>query len=142
MNETTQTAQTEDDLTEREVLAFEGALQIFTAAAPRLSGHPVTEFEAIHNATKAAIGVGDVIVNVPNPKPAVPINKSVTPDFIVCLEDGKKFKSLKRHLRTHYNLTPEQYREKWGLPATYPMVCANYSAVRSQLAKDNGLGTK
>src|SRR5215510_2379640 len=75
-------------------------------------------------------------------RPAVALKKSVTPDYIVCLEDGKKFKSLKRHLRTHYNLSPEEYREKWGLPADYPMVAPNYSATRSRLAKDNGLGRK
>jgi predicted transcriptional regulator len=75
-------------------------------------------------------------------KPAVPVRKSVHPDFIICLEDGKKFKSLKRHLRTHYHLSPEEYREKWGLPADYPMVAPNYSATRSRLAKDNGLGRK
>jgi predicted transcriptional regulator len=74
--------------------------------------------------------------------PAVPIKKSVAPDFIICLEDGKKFKSLKRHLRTHYNLSPEDYRAKWGLPADYPMVAPNYSEKRSQLAKDNGLGRR
>ncbi|MGI9385203.1 MAG: MucR family transcriptional regulator [Methyloligellaceae bacterium] len=73
-------------------------------------------------------------------KPAVPIKRSVTPDYIICLEDGKKFKSLKRHLRTHYNLTPEEYREKWGLPHDYPMVAPNYAAARSQLAKKMGLG--
>ena len=75
-------------------------------------------------------------------KPAVPVRKSVAPDYIVCLEDGKKFKSLKRHLRTHYNLSPEEYREKWGLPNDYPMVAPSYSATRSRLAKDNGLGRK
>ncbi len=75
-------------------------------------------------------------------KPAVPVKKSVSPDFIICLEDGKKFKSLKRHLRTHYNLSPEEYREKWGLPADYPMVAPSYSETRSRLAKDNGLGRK
>ena len=75
-------------------------------------------------------------------KPAVPVRKSVAPDYIICLEDGKKFKSLKRHLRTHYNLSPEEYREKWGLPADYPMVAPSYSATRSKLAKDNGLGRK
>jgi len=75
-------------------------------------------------------------------KPAVPVRKSVAPDYIICLEDGKKFKSLKRHLRTHYNLSPEEYREKWGLAADYPMVAPNYSATRSRLAKDNGLGRK
>jgi predicted transcriptional regulator len=75
-------------------------------------------------------------------RPAVALKKSVTPDYIVCLEDGKKFKSLKRHLRTHYNLSPEEYREKWGLPHDYPMVAPNYAAARSQLAKQMGLGTR
>jgi predicted transcriptional regulator len=75
-------------------------------------------------------------------RPAVAVKKSVTPDYIVCLEDGKKFKSLKRHLRTHYNMSPEEYREKWGLPHDYPMVAPNYAAARSQLAKQMGLGTR
>ena len=73
-------------------------------------------------------------------KPAVTIKKSMTPDYIVCLEDGKKFKSLKRHLRSQYDMTPEQYREKWGLPHDYPMVAPNYAAARSRLAKQMGLG--
>jgi predicted transcriptional regulator len=73
-------------------------------------------------------------------KPAVSLKKSITPEYIVCLEDGKKFKSLKRHLRTQYNMTPEQYREKWGLNADYPMVAPNYAAARSELAKQMGLG--
>jgi predicted transcriptional regulator len=73
-------------------------------------------------------------------KPAVPVKRSVTAEHIVCLEDGKKFKSLKRHLRTQYDMTPEQYREKWGLPPDYPMVAPNYAAARSQLAKQMGLG--
>ncbi|MGI9423890.1 MAG: MucR family transcriptional regulator [Hyphomicrobiaceae bacterium] len=75
-------------------------------------------------------------------KPAVAIKKSVMPDYIICLEDGKKFKSLKRHLRTHYDLTPEEYREKWGLPHDYPMVAPNYAAARSALAKKMGLGQR
>jgi predicted transcriptional regulator len=75
-------------------------------------------------------------------KPAVPIKKSITNDYIICLEDGKKFKSLKRHLRTAYNLSPEKYREKWGLPADYPMVAPNYAKTRSSLAKKMGLGRK
>ena len=75
-------------------------------------------------------------------EPAVPIKRSVTPDYIICLEDGKKFKSLKRHLRTHYNLTPEEYREKWELPHDYPMVAPNYAAARSALAKKMGLGQR
>ena len=83
-----------------------------------------------------------VPVTIEELKPAVPIRKSVAADYIICLEDGKKFKLLKRHLRTHYNLSPEEYREKWGLAADYPMVAPNYSATRSRLAKDNGLGRK
>lgn len=75
-------------------------------------------------------------------KPAISIRKSVTPDHIVCLEDGKKLKMLKRHLRTTYNLTPEEYRTKWGLPPDYPMVAPNYAKQRSQFAKDIGLGRK
>jgi predicted transcriptional regulator len=73
-------------------------------------------------------------------RPAVSIKKSITPEYLVCLEDGKKFKSLKRHLRTQYNMTPEQYRDKWGLTPDYPMVAPNYAAARSQLAKQMGLG--
>jgi predicted transcriptional regulator len=75
-------------------------------------------------------------------KPAVSVRKSIAADYLICLEDGKKFKSLKRHLRTHYDMSPEEYREKWGLPSDYPMVAPNYSATRSRLAKDNGLGRK
>jgi len=73
-------------------------------------------------------------------KPAIAIKKSITADYIICLEDGKKFKSLKRHLRTQYDMTPEDYREKWGLPLDYPMVAPNYAEARSQLAKKMGLG--
>ena len=76
------------------------------------------------------------------PVPAVPIKKSITPDYLISLEDGKKFKSLKRHLATHHNLTPDEYRQKWNLPADYPMVAPNYAAARSALAKASGLGRK
>jgi len=75
-------------------------------------------------------------------KPAISVKKSIAPDYIVCLEDGKKFKSLKRHLRTQYKMTPEQYREKWGLAPDYPMVTLKYARARSRLAKQMGLGTK
>ncbi len=75
-------------------------------------------------------------------KPAVPIKKSVTNDYIICLEDGKKFKSLKRHLRTHYDMSPEEYRERWGLSRDYPMVAPGYAAARSELAKTMGLGQR
>lgn len=75
-------------------------------------------------------------------EPAVPLRKSINSDYLVCLEDGKKFKSLKRHLRTKYNMSPQEYREKWGLPADYPMVAPNYARQRSDLAKKMGLGRK
>ena len=75
-------------------------------------------------------------------KPAVAIKKSVTPDYIICLEDGKKFKSLKRHLQSYYDMSPDEYREKWGLPHDYPMVAPNYAAARSDLAKNMGLGRR
>ena len=76
------------------------------------------------------------------PQPAVPIKKSITPEYLICLEDGKKLKMLKRHLQTSYNMTPEQYRERWGLGNDYPMVAPNYAKHRSTLAKKIGLGTK
>jgi predicted transcriptional regulator len=81
-------------------------------------------------------------VTMDPPKPPVSIRRSVTPDYLVCLEDGKKLKMLKRHLRTTYNMTPKDYREKWGLPADYPMVAPNYAARRSEFAKKIGLGRK
>jgi predicted transcriptional regulator len=93
----------------------------------------------IHSALKRVSG-GQVAAPAEPLKPAVPIKRSITPDYLVCLEDGKKFKSLKRHLRTQYNMTPDQYREKWGLPPDYSMVAPNYAAARSQLAKQMGLG--
>lgn len=85
---------------------------------------------------------GTASASADRPQPAVPIKRSVMPDYIICLEDGKKLKMLKRHLKTAYNMTPEQYRERWGLPADYPMVAPNYAQRRSKLAKDIGLGTK
>jgi predicted transcriptional regulator len=95
--------------------------------------------DQVHTAlTRVSSGQGEALSEPL--KPAVSLKKSITPDHIVCLEDGKKFKSLKRHLRTQYNMTPEQYREKWGLPADYPMVAPNYAVARSQLAKQMGLG--
>lgn len=94
----------------------------------------------VHGALQR-IGNGSIAEPPVEPlKPAVPVKKSVSADFITCLEDGKKFKSLKRHLRTQYNMSPEEYREKWGLPADYPMVAPNYAAARSNLAKQMGLG--
>jgi predicted transcriptional regulator len=93
----------------------------------------------IHNALlRVSSGVAEMPTETP--KPAISVKKSITPDYIICLEDGKKFKSLKRHLRTQYNMSPEEYREKWGLPSDYPMVAPNYAEARSQLAKQMGLG--
>lgn len=96
----------------------------------------------IYDLNKAFEGLGKVAVDTAPAKlnPAAPIRKSVTDDYIICLEDGLKFKSLKRHLRTKYGMTPDGYRQKWGLPADYPMVCPSYSATRSALAKNSGLG--
>ena len=104
---------------------------------------PASEIPALINQVHSALmrvsrGHGEVPVEPL--KPAISVKKSITPDHIVCLEDGKKFKSLKRHLRTQYNMTPEQYRDKWALPPDYPMVAPNYAAARSQLAKQMGLG--
>jgi predicted transcriptional regulator len=103
------------------------------------SGELPSLISDVHSAL-LKVGGGAVEAPAEAPKPAVPVKKSVTPDYIICLEDGKKFKSLKRHLRTQYNMTPEQYREKWGLPVDYPMVAPNYAKARSELAKEMGLG--
>ena len=107
---------------------------------------PASDLPSLIADVHSALGrVGGAVVEVAaadKQKPAVNPKKSVTDDYIVCLEDGKKFKSLKRHLMTHYNMTPEQYREKWGLEPNYPMVAPNYAAARSQLAKSMGLGRK
>ena len=96
----------------------------------------------IQDVYRTLAGVGKDPVQPDKPQPAVPVKKSVFPDHIVCLEDGKKLKMLKRHLKTSYNMTPEQYREKWQLPPDYPMVAPNYAKHRSSLAKKIGLGTK
>lgn len=96
----------------------------------------------IQDVYRTMTGLGSQAVQAERPKPSVPVKKSVMPDYIVCLEDGKKLKMLKRHLKTSYNLSPEEYRERWGLPADYPMVAPNYAKHRSSLAKKIGLGTK
>jgi len=99
--------------------------------------------DLIQQVYRSLLNVGANGVGAPErPQPAVPIRKSVTPDYIICLEDGKKLKMLKRHLKTAYNMSPEEYRERWGLAADYPMVAPNYAEQRSNLAKKIGLGTK
>jgi predicted transcriptional regulator len=94
------------------------------------------------HASLASLATGEQAVPPQQLTPAVPVKKSIQDDYIICLEDGKKFKSLKRHIGVHYGLTPDEYRQKWGLPATYPMVAPNYAAARSALAKSMGLGRK
>lgn len=104
---------------------------------------PVTELPALIASVHATLGRlsnGKSEEKVEPLTPAVSVKRSITPDYIVCLEDGKKFKSLKRHLRTRYDMTPDQYRAKWNLASDYPMVAPNYAAARSELAKSMGLG--
>lgn len=104
---------------------------------------PASDLPTLINEVHSAllrVTSGSVVPPVEIPKPAVPAKKSVTNDFLVCLEDGRKFKSLKRHLRTQYNMSPDEYREKWGLAPDYPMVAPNYAKARSNLAKQMGLG--
>jgi predicted transcriptional regulator len=104
---------------------------------------PASELPALINQIHAAllkVSTGRAELPLEPAKPAVPVKKSMTADYLICLEDGKRFKSLKRHLRTQYSMTPEQYRDKWNLPADYPMVAPNYAVARSQLAKKMGLG--
>lgn len=120
------------ELTAQIVSAFVGNNSVPSTEIANLIGQ-------VHAALKRVSG-GQMSAPAEPAKPAVPVKRSVASDYIVCLEDGKKFKSLKRHLRSRYNMTPEQYREKWGLPADYPMVAPNYAAARSQLAKQMGLG--
>lgn len=93
-------------------------------------------YKALQNAGEETMSMAD------RPQPAVPIKRSITPDYLICLEDGKQLKMLKRHLKTAYDMTPDQYRERWGLPADYPMVAPSYAEKRSRLAKDIGLGTR
>jgi len=120
------------ELTAQIVSAYVGNNSVPSAEIASLIGQ-------VHAALKRVSG-GQMATLAEPAKPAVSVKRSINSDFLVCLEDGKKFKSLKRHLRTQYNMTPEQYREKWGLPADYPMVAPNYAAARSQLAKQMGLG--
>ncbi|RWD66482.1 MucR family transcriptional regulator [Mesorhizobium sp.] len=130
----------EDTSTAKEVDLLELTAHIVSAyvAKNRL---PASDLGGLIASVASSIG-GISQPAAPPPTPAVNPRRSVTPDYIICLEDGKKFKSLKRHIGVHFGLTPEAYRAKWGLPADYPMVAPNYAASRSQLAKSIGLGRK
>ena len=123
------------DLTAEIVAAYVGKNTVAQTELPKLIGD-------VHRALFGAVSQPAAREEQADIKPAVTVKKSLTPDYLICLEDGKKFKSLKRHLRSHYNLSPEQYREKWGLPADYPMVAPNYAQARSSLAKRMGLGQR
>lgn len=114
------------------VSAYVGNNSVSASELPNL-------IQSVHRALSSVTGGGEAQQAAPK-EPAVPIKKSIHPDYIVCLEDGRKFKSLKRHLRTKYNMSPEEYRAKWGLPKDYPMVAPNYAKARSDLAKQMGLG--
>ncbi len=120
------------ELTTEIVSAHTGNNTVAVADLPQL----------IQDVYKTLVAVGNAPVVPERPRPAVPIKKSIFPDYIVCLEDGKKLKMLKRHLKTAYNMTPEDYRERWGLAPDYPMVAPSYATHRSNLAKKIGLGTK
>ena len=121
-------------LTAKIVSAYVSNNTVSSAEIPALIGQVYAALTRVSN------GGGPVAAPAEPLKPAVPIKRSITAEYIVCLEDGKKFKSLKRHLRTQYDMTPDQYRAKWSLPPDYPMVAPNYAAARSQLAKQMGLG--
>jgi predicted transcriptional regulator len=114
------------------VSAYVGNNSVSAAELPNL-------IQSVHRALSGITGAPEAAPE-PLKEPAVSVRKSITPDFLICLEDGRKFKSLKRHLRTKYNMSPEEYRAKWGLPKDYPMVAPNYAKARSDLAKQMGLG--
>ena len=123
------------DFTAEIVAAYVAKNSVTQAELPKL-------INDVHRALSVVSTGAPAREDVTEAKPAVTVKKSITSEYLICLEDGKKFKSLKRHLRSHYNLSPEQYREKWGLPADYPMVAPNYAQARSSLAKRMGLGRR
>ncbi|MER9769001.1 MucR family transcriptional regulator [Mesorhizobium sp. M0189] len=130
---------------EDSVMAMGFTAQIVTAAIGRsllTKSEEVPAFIRTIHATFMELAGFDAAPTAEKKEPAVDPKKSVHPDYIVCLEDGNKFKSLKRHISTHYGLSPDEYRAKWGLPSSYPMVAPNYAAKRSALAKASGLGLK
>jgi predicted transcriptional regulator len=114
------------------VSAYVGNNSVSSSDLPNL-------IQSVHRALAAVTSGAMEVVAAPK-EPAVPLKRSITPDYLICLEDGRKFKSLKRHLRTKYDMSPDEYRSKWGLPKDYPMVAPNYAKARSDLAKQMGLG--
>jgi len=120
------------ELTAKVLAAYVGHNSVSSSELPALMASIYQNFSRLG---------GPATATESRPDPAVPVRRSVAPEYIVCLEDGKKLKMLKRHLKTAYNMTPDQYRERWNLPADYPMVAPNYAKQRSKLAKQIGLGT-
>jgi len=129
-----------DDAGTADVLGL--TAQIVSAHVSKNNVSPDALPSLIQDVYRTLAAVGREPAQADRPQPAVPVKKSVFPDHIICLEDGKKLKMLKRHLMTSFNMTPDQYRERWGLPADYPMVAPDYASHRSKLAKKIGLGTK
>ena len=132
-----------------QVAAAEGSSELLKLVSEIVASYvsnnpvPVSELPAMIRSVHATLGglSGSLAIDaVTSQKPAVAIKKSITPEYLICLEDGKKLKMLKRYLRSRYGLSPDQYRTKWGLPADYPMVASNYAAQRSEFAKKIGLG--
>ena len=132
-----------------QVAATEGSSELLKLVSEIVASYvsnnpvPVSELPAMIRSVHATLGglAGSLAIDaVTSQKPAVTVKKSVTPEYLICLEDGKKLKMLKRYLRSRYGLSPDQYRTKWGLPADYPMVASNYAAQRSEFAKKIGLG--
>jgi len=131
---------TETEISDADILGYTAEI---TAAYASENEFPADDLpEIIQKVYGALKSLASGAVVEARPEPAVSIRASVKPDYIVCLEDGKKLKMLKRYIKTRYNLTPDEYRERWGLPADYPMVAPNYTAQRSALAKSIGLGQK
>ena len=132
----------EDHTNDNELLRMTAKIVASYVGNNALSADQVSEI--IHTVSSALeqLGQGESGANKAAGKPAVPIRRSITPDYIICLEDGRKLKMLKRHLRTAFGMTPDEYRARWGLPADYPMVAPNYARRRSEFAKKIGLGQK
>ena len=125
---------------EKDISSLELVTRIVSAYVSKNNLPPTALPQLINTVHEALARPGEAAAGLP--EPAVPIKKSIRPDYIVCLEDGKKLKMLKRHLNTAYNMSPDEYRKKWGLPSDYPMVAPKYAATRSELAKKIGLGRK
>lgn len=129
-----------EDIDKLELLAL--TTDIVTSHLSRNSIDPNEIPKLIKDIYSTLATIGEADPEMDKPQPAVSIRKSIHPDYIICLEDGKKLKMLKRHLKTSYDMTPEDYRQRWGLPADYPMVAPNYAIQRRELAKKIGLGTR